>query len=148
MGFFSWEATWGRVLTLDQLKCWRRVLANRCYLCEEDEETIEHLLVHCKKAKMLWDLFLLIVGTNWVFPSSVLHTLLSCKGATVGKKRKKIWLVASLYLFWILWRERNRVTFENDVTSSQRTKTTFLSNLWSWANLCSVDNTNSFLDFF
>ena len=70
MGFFSWEATWGRVLTLDQLKCWKRVLANRCYLCEEDEETIEHLLVHCKKAKMLWDLFLLIVGTNWVFPRS------------------------------------------------------------------------------
>ena len=40
------------------------------------------------------------------------------------------------------------MTFENDVTSSQRTKTTFLSNLLSWANLCSVDNTNSFLDFF
>ena len=40
------------------------------------------------------------------------------------------------------------VAFENGVTSAQRTKATFLSNLWSWANLYSEDNTNSFLDFF
>ena len=39
------------------------------------------------------------------------------------------------------------VAFENGVTSAQRTKVTFLSNLWSWANLYSVDNMNSFLDF-
>ena len=39
------------------------------------------------------------------------------------------------------------MAFENGVTSAQRTKTTFLSNLRSGANLYSVDNTNSFLDF-
>ena len=45
------------MLTLDQLKHWRRVLANRCYLCKEDEETIGHLLVHCQKANALEYLF-------------------------------------------------------------------------------------------
>ena len=39
------------------------------------------------------------------------------------------------------------VVFENGVTSAQREKATFLSNLWSWANLYSVDNMNSFFDF-
>ena len=54
-----------------------------------------------------------------------------------------------IYLpFWTLWRERNRVVFYNDVSSVQRTKATFLSNLWSWANLNSVDNMNSLVDFF
>ena len=53
MGFFSWEASWGKVLMLDQLKYHGRALANRCFLCEEDEETMEHLLVYCKKAMML-----------------------------------------------------------------------------------------------
>ena len=38
--------------------------------------------------------------------------------------------------------------FENGVTSTQRTTATFLSNLWYWANLYSVDNTNSFSDSF
>ena len=57
---------------------------------EEDGETIEHFLIHCKKARMLWDLFLMIVGTSLVFLHSVLHTLLAWHGALMGKKRKKI----------------------------------------------------------
>ena len=44
------------MLMLDQLKRRGRALANRCFLCEEYEETINHLLVHYKKARMLWDL--------------------------------------------------------------------------------------------
>ena len=77
IGFFAWEASSRKVLTLDQLKRRGRALANRCFLCEEDEETIEHLLIHCSKARMLRDLFLLIVGSSWVFPHLVLHTLLA-----------------------------------------------------------------------
>ena len=60
--FFAWEASWGKVITLDQLKKRGRPLANRCYLCEEEEETLNHFLVHCLKAKMLWELILAIVG--------------------------------------------------------------------------------------
>ena len=39
------------------------------------------------------------------------------------------------------------MVFENGVTSAQRTKANFLSNFWTYANLYSVDNTNSLLDF-
>ena len=39
------------------------------------------------------------------------------------------------------------VAFESGVTSTQRTEATFLSNSWSWGNLYSVNNTNSFLGF-
>ena len=144
---FAWEATWGKVLTLDQLKRRGMAFANRYFLCEEDEETIDHLLIHCKSAKILSNLFLSIVGTSWVFPHSVLHTLLAWQGAAMGKKRKKIWIATPLCLFWTLWRARNRLVFENEVTSEQRIKANFVSNLWTWANLYSVDNTNSVLDF-
>ena len=89
LGFFAWEASWGRVLTLDQLQRRGRALANRCFLCEEKEEDINHLLLHCKKAKMLWDLVLSIVGTSWVFPNSVIQMLLAWQGTPVGNKRKK-----------------------------------------------------------
>ena len=64
LGFFAAVAFRGKVLTLDQLKNRGRALVNKCFLCEEDEETTEHLLVHCKKARMLWDLFLAIVETS------------------------------------------------------------------------------------
>ena len=37
--------------------------------------------------------------------------------------------------------------FENELPSTHRMKTNFLSVLWSWASLYSVANTNSLLDF-
>ena len=147
IGVFAWEATWGKVLTLDQLKRRGMTFANRCFLCEEDEETIDHLLIHCKSAKMLWNIFLSIVGTSWVFLHSVLHTLLAWQGVVVGKKHKKTGIATPLCLFWNLWRARNRLVFKNEVTYDQMIKANFVSNLSTWANLYSVDSTNSVLDF-
>ena len=49
---------------LDRLKRIGIPIANRCFLCEEEEETIDHLLIHCSRAKLLWDLFLVIVGSS------------------------------------------------------------------------------------
>ena len=62
LGFFAWEASWGKVLTLDQLKRRGIPVANKCFLYEDDEETIDHF--HCSRAKMLWDLFLVIADSN------------------------------------------------------------------------------------
>ena len=148
IGVFAWEAAWGKVLTLDQLKRRGMTFANRCFMCEEEEETIDHLMIHCKFTKMLWDLILSIVGISWVFPQSVIHTLLAWQGAAVGKKRKKIWFAAQQCLFWNIWRARNRLVFENEVPSTQRIKANFVTNLWTWANLYSVDNTQSVIEFF
>ena len=132
---------------LDQLKRRGMTFANRCLLCEEDEETIDHMLIHCKRAKTLWNLFLSIVGASWVFLRLVLHTLLAWQRAAVGKKRKKIWMAEPLCMLWTLWYARNRLVFENEVTSVQRIKANFVANLWTWANLYCVDNTNPVLDF-
>ena len=54
--FFAWEATYGKTLTLDQLKKRGWSLLNRCYLCGAAKESINHLLIHCTKARILWDL--------------------------------------------------------------------------------------------
>ena len=87
VGLFTWEASWGKVLTLDQLKKRGRELANRFFLCGEGEETIDHLLIHCSKAKILWDLLLAIYGVSWMFPLFVKETLLSWQGSSIGKRR-------------------------------------------------------------
>ena len=116
-------------------------------MCEEDEENIDHLLIHCKRAKMLWNLLLSIFGTSWVFPQTVLQTLLAWQGATVGNKRKRIWLAGPPCLFWTLWRVRNRLSFENEGTNDQKIKANFVTNLWAWANVCREDKANSVVDF-
>lgn len=56
-------------MTLDQLKRRCFSLANRYYFCEEDEEIIEHFLVHCPKVWTVWSSFFgsfgHCVGDSW-----------------------------------------------------------------------------------
>ena len=53
------------MLALDQLKRRGYALANRCtFLYGEDEETVDHILVHCSKPKMLWHIMLTMVGVK------------------------------------------------------------------------------------
>ena len=55
-------------------------LTNRCFLCHEKEETIDHHLLHYTKTRVLWELFFSLVGVSWVLPSSVRETLLNWYG--------------------------------------------------------------------
>ena len=73
--------------------------------------------------------------------------LLSWQGATVGKKRKNIWIAAHVCLFWTVWHNRNLLVFEDKATSDQQTKFLFLSKLWTLANTHCVEKTNSLVDF-
>ena len=106
LGFFAWEASWGKVLTLDQLKRRGIPLVNRCFLCEENEETIDHLLIHCSKAKMLWDILLAITEANWVFPRTVRQLLLVWQSASVGKNGREFgWRLLFVYSGRCGWKE-------------------------------------------
>ena len=97
--FFAWEATWGRILTLDRLQKRGWQLPNHCYLCGSDEENVNHLLIHCTVARVLWGIVLGLFGAQWVFPESVKEVVLSWKGSFVGKKGKKIWRSIPLFIF-------------------------------------------------
>ncbi|KAL6319792.1 hypothetical protein AAG906_036851 [Vitis piasezkii] len=111
LAFFAWEATWGRVLTLDRLQKRGWQLPNRCYLCGIDEENVNHLLIHCTVASVLWGIVLGLFGAQWVFPETVKEAIVSWKGSFVGKKREKIWRSIPLFIFWTVWKERNRLAF-------------------------------------
>ena len=122
--------------------------ANRCFLYEEDEETIDHLLIHCKVLKCYGIFFCQLLGLAGFSRIRSFTPFKLGKEPPWVKNVKKIWIAAPLCLFWTLWRTRNRLVFKNEVTFAQRIKANFVSNLWTWANLYCVDNTNSVLDFF
>ncbi|RVW51893.1 hypothetical protein CK203_068023 [Vitis vinifera] len=58
IAFFTWEAAWRKVLTLDRLqrKGWQ--FPNCCFLCGCEEKTINHILIHCTVVRVLWISFL------------------------------------------------------------------------------------------
>ena len=89
VSFFAWEASWGKIFTLDRLQRRGWQLPNRCFLCGCEEENVNHMLLHCIVVKTLWEIVLAIFGVQWVFPESVKEVLFSWRGSFVGKKRKK-----------------------------------------------------------
>ena len=147
VAFFAWEATWGKVLTLDRLQRRGWQLPNCCFLCGCAEESVNHILIHCIVARALWELVLGLVGVKWVFPESVKEVLFSWTGHLVGKKRKKIWKAIPLCIFWMIWKERNRLAFKGGVLHIQKLKNFFVCNLWGWARLDIEDNSLSLLGF-
>ena len=135
IAFFAWEATWGKVLTLDRLQRRGWHLPNRCFLCGCEEETINHILIHCIVAKGLWNIILALCGVQWVFPNSVKEVLSSWGGSFVGRKRKKVWKSIPLFIFWTIWKERNMLAFKGGVLAYQKLKTSFVYIIWGWAKV-------------
>ncbi|RVW12518.1 putative ribonuclease H protein [Vitis vinifera] len=64
--FFAWEATWGKVLTLDRLQIRGVQLPNCCFLCGCDEENVNHILLHCIVTRALWEIIFGLIDIKWV----------------------------------------------------------------------------------
>ena len=87
--FFAWEATWGKILTLDRLKKRGWQLLNHCFLCGCEEENVNHILLHCIVVRVLWEIVLGLFGVQWVFLESVKEVLFSWRALWWGKKGKR-----------------------------------------------------------
>ncbi|RVW82144.1 hypothetical protein CK203_052488 [Vitis vinifera] len=147
VAFYAWKATWGRVLTLDRLQKRGWQLPNCCFLCGCEEETVNHILIHCIVVRVLWDIVLGLSGVQWVFSETVKEVLTSWRGPFVGKKRKKIWKSIPLCIFWTVWKERNRLAFRGGVLDIQKLKNSFVCSLWSWARLYIGEERMSLIGF-
>lgn len=78
VSFFVWEAAHGRILTIDNL--WRGMcIADWCFLCKNDGESVEHVLLHYPLARGLWVHLLSILNFLWVMPDIVSDVLWSWK---------------------------------------------------------------------
>ena len=51
-------------------------MVNRCNLCKENEESADHILIHCGKTRELWISLLSSFGVMWMLPDSVRNLLL------------------------------------------------------------------------
>ena len=66
-----WTATHSQILTLDNLMLRGHPLANRCYLCCCNAESVDYLLLFCPITHSLWMYMLRLFGIDWVMPGSV-----------------------------------------------------------------------------
>ena len=122
-------------------------MANRCFLCQKCGDSIDHLLLHCERIREVWPLFLSFFGVSWVFFYSVKETLLGWRGSFVGNKRKVAWQLGPLCLFWVIWKARNTIAFEDGVLFIQKLKVSFVYLLWLETKLWIKDGPSTLIAY-
>ena len=137
VGFFAWEVWWGKILTMYQLKKRGFSLASRCGFCGKDEESLEHLFIHCPKVRCMWTVIFSLSGGGWACPFLVKDLIQGWLHLPMRKKDAKLWRAVPICLLWAIWKERNRVVFDDEAFSKSRLKSCFLFSFSSWASLMS-----------
>ena len=118
--FFLWLVAHNRSWTADRLA--RRGLPHpeQCPLCDQEDETINHLLVSCVFARQFWYHFLRQVGLHSLSPQPSDTSFDSwweqAIGATSGLMQKGLNSLIVLGA-WTLWNHRNRCVFYGIVPS-------------------------------
>ena len=64
--FFVWATTIGKIPMKDMLKRRNFSSPSKCSMCLEEEEIVDHILMHCRWVFSLWDLSLSLMGVSWV----------------------------------------------------------------------------------
>jgi exonuclease III len=134
VAFFVWTATWGRILTCDNLMRRGYTMAGWCCMCCCDGENVDHLLLHCNAAQKLWNYVLRNFRVHWVLPRQVADLLFGWHN-WFGKHHSHIWNLIPLCLMWTVWRERNLRTFEDLSSSPDQLLGTFVTSLFDWSRI-------------
>ena len=71
-----------------------------------------------------------LFGVQWMFSETVKEVLFSCRGSFVGKKWKKLWNFIPLFIFWTVWKEKNKLAFSGGgELAIQRLKYSFVCSI-------------------
>lgn len=71
---------------MDNLRKHGIYVINWCFLCKKNGESVTHLFLHCKVAKILWNETFGRMAIAWVMPLQVVYFLACWKGFK-GSKR-------------------------------------------------------------
>ena len=132
VAFFVWTAALGKCLTIDNLRKRKVCILDWCYMCKCNNETVDHLFIHCPVALEMWDMVFGLFGVCWVMPMSVVE-LFACWQGRFGRHRNgDIWMVVPHCLMWCIWKERNSRCFEDNEHSMPNLKLLFFRTLLDW----------------
>lgn len=95
-----WILLQNKILTLDSLKKRGFIFANRCVLCKNDEESVDHILLHCPFSSMIWDKIWNLMSLDWVPPTTIQLFFLSWKGPSKNLLIIKLWDLILPFFYW------------------------------------------------
>ena len=112
---FLWLAIRNRCWTADQLAKRGLPHPSHCPLCDQEDETVQHLLTTCVLARDFWSRILTPLGLQDRTPTRQEKSLADWwRKATkrIPKEKKKGMNTIIILGSWILWKHRNACVFE------------------------------------
>lgn len=88
--FWAWEAVWGRMLALDELKRSGLMFPNQCSMRKGEEWSLNHFLLYCSKVRILWLLVYSLFGRAWLMHSLARGNFLIWHGSVLGRRQKRL----------------------------------------------------------
>jgi len=114
--FFLWLAFLGRLWTAERRFRHGLQADATCRLCDQDEETCDHLLFRCSFSRQVWWEFLRRLSLQNITPQagmSISEWWAHLRRQLPMQKRKGFDSLFAL-ISWQLWKGRNARTFRND----------------------------------
>lgn len=90
-------------------------IVNGCPMCLRDEETVNHLLVHCNFAYNVWVALFARFDMQWVMPWSVAELFRRWLFRCHFTHGRILWKFMLYTACWKIWLERNNRIFNNKV---------------------------------
>ena len=114
ISFFLWLTAKNRILTWDKLLKKGFIGPSRCTLCQQSEETMEHLLNNCHYNQQIWDWGAQAMRRSQRNRGSIRDTLANWE--TISFQNTILWRIWQLlpgFTLWTIWKERNKRIFHS-----------------------------------
>ncbi|WMV27348.1 hypothetical protein MTR67_020733 [Solanum verrucosum] len=137
---FTWLLAKETVLTHENLNKRGVHLCSRCFLCEEQGETVNHLFLHCKWTTQLCQMFTNMREIKWVKPGRI-KEVLKCwnRDGNAGRKEER-WKMVPSCIWWTVWLERNQRCHEGKQSNIHRLKLNCLALYYFWCKQVVLDS--------
>lgn len=143
---FTWLVVKEAALAQENLMKRGMQLCPRCCFCEQFEETISHLFLHCKMVGQLWNLFMSFRGISWTILENTGQALESWNLEGNGSANKSRWRIVLTVIWWTIWKERNLRSFENKRSPLYKIKMNCIITFCYWCSSGYIDDPVAIVD--
>ncbi|CAN1759429.1 Putative ribonuclease H protein At1g65750 [Linum perenne] len=116
---FCWKVYHKKIATIDNLQRRGFYLANRCVLCLNSSESVEHLFLHCSFVSTIWSLLSSRLSFHGPFHGDMKGFILAWKGMNCVSGFDPAMKTIMHAVFWFIWKERNDRIFKDSSSSCQ-----------------------------
>ncbi|WMV58899.1 hypothetical protein MTR67_052284 [Solanum verrucosum] len=129
---FTWLLANQAALTQHNLMKRGMQICSRCWFCECEVETINHLFLHCREDAKLWQIFINLRGISWTMPRNIKEALACWNRDGNQSGHRERWKIVPACIWWSIWMERNQRCFKNKSCSMQNLKLNCIVLFFFW----------------